>query len=175
VLDVIYISRRTYRYHPFPKPTNNYITYKQTTQNRNNSALCQPHTIIRIPVRIQCPSGHRISLTGTASNSKGEDEDHDLRTTVKSGRGQEVVLPEPSGPILAEVVLGEDGEEEGGEDGGVDTDGEVAKRPAEDGGDDLVGAELGPLLVDEPEGDGNGETDDDGEGHDLGLGEAVRE
>lgn len=53
---------------------------------------------------------------------------------------EEVVLPEPSGTVLAEVVLREHRKAEGGEDRGVNSDGQVSEGPAEDGGDDVVGS-----------------------------------
>jgi hypothetical protein len=52
-----------------------------------------------------------------------------LRATVERRREQEVVLAEPARSVAPEVELGEYGEQEGREDGGVDPDGQVAERP----------------------------------------------
>jgi len=80
-----------------------------------------------------------MNRSATATNCEGEHEHHDLSSTVQGSAGQEVVLSEPSWSVLAEVVLREDGEEESGEYGRVDTDGEISEGPAEDGSDDTVG------------------------------------
>ena len=90
-----------------------------------------------------------------------------MSSTIESSRHQEVVLAEPRGPILAKVILGEDSHAEGGEDGTVDADREVAKGPAENGSNDLVCAELGESLVNEPERERDSESDQDTEWHNL--------
>jgi hypothetical protein len=113
-----------------------------------------------------------------------------LRATVKRGREQEVVLAEPARSVAPEVELGEYGEQEGREDGGVDPDGQVAERPcgetnnqvefvklkergrrtAKNGRDDVVGAEFGEEPVRDPERNGYSETDQDGEWDNLWKG-----
>ena len=58
------------------------------------------------------------------------------------------------------------GDEHGGEDGRVDTDGEVTKAPAGDRGDELVEAPFREESVGKVEGKGNEETDNDRDGND---------
>jgi len=129
--------------------------------------LCQSHAIVRVALRIKSPVRHVDHLSAPTTDSEGVNEHHDLSPTVQSSREQEVVLPEPPGAVDTEVVLREHGKTKGGEDGRVNTDAEVSEGPAHDGSDDLVGADLGPLLVDEPEGKGDGETNKDGQRDDT--------
>ena len=85
---------------------------------------------------------HRRRSPRRAANCEGVHKDHDLRAAVERGRKQEVILPEPARAVLAEVVLGEDGEEEGHEDAGVDADAQDAELGGQDGREDLVEAEF---------------------------------
>jgi hypothetical protein len=111
-------------------------------------------------------------------------KDHELRSAIESSRKKVIVLAEPGSAVSAEVELGEEGDEHCREDGRVDSDGEVAEGPAHlereavpeydedestrerqahDGSNDLISLELGCELMDDPEGDGDKETDDDGD------------
>lgn len=95
--------------------------------------------------------GHFDNSSTAPTNSKGEHEDHDLCSTIQSRGHKEVVLAEPPWPVSAQVVLREHGQAEGCEDGTVDTNVEVAKSPAQDGGNDLVCIDSWPFLMNEPE------------------------
>ena len=90
---------------------------------------------------------HRRRTSRSTANCERIHEDHDLRAAIERGRKQEVILPEPARAVLAEVVLGEDGEEEGHEDAGVDADAQDAQLGGQDGREDLVEAEFWPAPV----------------------------
>jgi hypothetical protein len=77
----------------------------------------------------QSPIREICNLAASTPNGKGEHEHHDLSSTVQRGREQEVVFPEPSGTVAPEVVLREDSQAEGGEDGAVNTDAKITKGP----------------------------------------------
>lgn len=70
-----------------------------------------------------------MNRSTASTDSESVDKDHDLSSTVESRGHEEVVLSEPSRSVLAEVVLREYGEHEGGEYGAVDSDTEVSKGP----------------------------------------------
>jgi hypothetical protein len=136
----------------------------------------------------QCPEWHISNLAASTSDSERKDEDHDLGTSIESSGQEEVVLPEPPRSELAQVVLREYGQHKGGENRAVDSNAQVAdspyvpcfrqhksrrkevcrmKRTAKNWRDDLVSLGFGPLLVDEPEWDGNCKADKDGKRNNL--------
>ena len=119
----------------------------------------------------QSPQREIDGLPTSTSNSESENEDHDLSSSIESGRHQEVVLAEPCRPIPAQVVLGKDSHAEGGEDGTIDADGEISEGPAKNRGDDLVRAELGELLVNKPERERDGKSNQDTERYNLQNGQ----
>ena len=58
----------------------------------------------------QSPFGERSYSAAATSDSKRIYENHNLSASVESRTEQEVILPEPSSPILAEIPLRKEGE-----------------------------------------------------------------
>ena len=112
----------------------------------------QPLAVIKVASRVESPIGEVDDLARATADGEGEHEDHDLSSSVQCSGHEEVVLAEPTGAVATEVVLREDGNAEGREHGRVNTDTEVAERPAQNWRDDGVGSEFWELQVDKPEG-----------------------
>jgi len=68
--------------------------------------------------------------------------------------------------VNTEVILREYSQAEGGEDGAVDSDAQVAKSPAKNGSNDFVGTEFREVAVGNPEWERDKETNEDREGDD---------
>jgi len=68
---------------------------------------------VNVRVRVSCPNWERSSSPTSAENREGENEHHNLRTTVQRRGDNIVVLDEELGPLPAEIELREesDGEE----------------------------------------------------------------
>lgn len=77
----------------------------------------------------QGPEWHVRDLAASTTHSEGEHEDHDLSSSVQSGREEEVVLPEPSRAVLPQIVLREDCKAECRKHGAVDSDAQISKGP----------------------------------------------
>jgi hypothetical protein len=72
-------------------------------------------------------------FSATTEHSKGQDEDHDLGTTIERRRSDIVVLDEELGILPSQIPLSEESEEEENTNGRVDTDEQVAHLPKNDG------------------------------------------
>ena len=67
-------------------------------------------------------SRERMFGTTTTKDSKGENEDTNLGTSVQGGRDNVIVFVEELGMVATEPELGGEPEQEVREDGGVDAD-----------------------------------------------------
>lgn len=97
------------------------------TQPKTPPSLSQPLAVVVVDAaaldqRVQCPVREVDSLACSSEDGERSDEDHKLGSAVEAGREQVVVLAEPRSAVHAEVVLREEGNKHGREDGGVDSD-----------------------------------------------------
>jgi hypothetical protein len=104
----------------------------------------------------------RNGLATATENRKRQDEHHDLGSAIQSRGNDIIVLDEEYGVALPEPPLGNEAEQEIHEDGGVDADEEVAHVPTDDGQIDVSPENVGSVSVDDPEGEGDGETNEVG-------------
>jgi hypothetical protein len=104
----------------------------------------------------------RNGLATATENRKRQDEHHNLGSAIQSRGNNIIVLDEEDWVTLSEPPLGHEAEQEIHEDGGVDADEEVAHVPADDGQIDVSPENVGSVSVDDPEGEGDGETNEVG-------------
>ena len=102
----------------------------------------------------------RSGSTAGAKHSKGQDEDHDLGTTVQSRRNDVVVLDEELGVLLPQIPLGEETQEEEHADGRVDTNKQITHLPEDDGRVDVSKRWMRVKAIGEPKGDWDDKTDE---------------
>jgi len=111
-----------------------------------------------------------VSFTTTTKDGKGKDENNDLNAATNGGGDDHVPLGEQHCALTTQVGLGKEAPEEVGEEGGVDSDGEPARPSRNDGRVDLVEAQLGEVLVRQPEWNRGDEPDCQADGHhDVGT------
>jgi len=137
---------------PAPKYTTHFSFLRARNDNLTVSGIV--HAVINIATGWVTPPRWEWSRDTTgACNGKGEQEDHDLGSTVQRGGDEVVPLDEFQWLVLSEVELSEEADDEVDPDGRVDTNNEVSKVPEDDGkiqvAEDLL---LGPDLGGEVKG-----------------------
>lgn len=111
-----------------------------------------------------------MSDTATSSNCKGENEHHNLSTSIHSGGDKVVVLDEELWVVLAEVELRKVGDQEESGKGAVDSDEEVAHEPENDRRVEISPGLLSGNLVHDVGGKWDEEADQEGKGDPFVLG-----
>jgi len=109
---------------------------------------------------ITSPNRERPGCTTATKHGKGQDEDHDLGSTVQSRGHDVVVLDEELGALLSQIPLSEEAKEIEDAEGGVDADEEEAHLPEDDGCVDVSECGMWVVAVGEPEGNWDGESDE---------------
>jgi hypothetical protein len=89
----------------------------------------------------------------TTEHSKGQNEDHDLGTTIERCRSNIVVLDEEFGVLSPQIPLSEETEEEEHADSRVDADEQIAHLPKYDGRVNVSPRRVWIEAVHEPEWD----------------------
>jgi hypothetical protein len=118
--------------------------------------LAYPFIPFGISRRINSREGS--SRSTATENSKGQNEHHDLRSTIQSRGDNVVVLDKELRALPPQVVLGEETEGEEHRDGRVDTDKEVTHLPQDDRGVDVPECCVRIKAIGEPKGNRDKET-----------------
>ena len=101
-------------------------------------------------------------LATATENSKRQNEHHNLGSAIQSRGNNIIVLDEEYWVTLSDPPLCNEAEQEIHEDGGVDANEEVAHVPTDDGQVDVSPENVGSISVDDPEGEGDGKTNEVG-------------
>lgn len=126
------------------------------------------HTIINIPINVIPPiTRERDGLATRAKEHKRHNENHNLSTTIQSRTEDVIKLQKPFGLVAAQVVLGPEGDDEEGDDGGVDARDEPPDVPADDGHVEVIEAGLWEEAMQDVAWQGREEADYEAEGHPL--------
>lgn len=94
--------------------------------------------------------------------SECQDEHHDLSSTIQGGGNNVVVLDEEDWIVLSDIPLRNETQREVHSDRRVDANKEVTHIPEDDGQVNVSPEDMGPVSVDEPEGQRNGKADEIG-------------
>lgn len=105
-----------------------------------------------------------MSCATATKDCKCKNEHDDLDSSPDGGGDNHGPLGELHWAKSPQVALGEETPQEVRQEGRVDADGQPSHPGADDVGVDAVQAELGPVLVREPEREGHEETDDQTDG-----------
>lgn len=129
------------------------------------------HAVIVIPIAIVPPvRRERMRTSAPPLHRKGEYEHNDLCSTVHRRREDIIILDKPLRMVRPNVPLGREADEEIGENGGVDADTKPADIVGYDGGVPVPETGSGEQAVEQVEGKGDHEADEEGESDPLVTG-----
>lgn len=129
------------------------------------------HAVIVIPIAVVPPvRRERMRTSAPPLHRKGEYEHNDLCSTVHRRREDIVILDKPLRMVRSDVPLGREADKEIGEDGGVDADTKPTDIVSHDGGVPVPEPRSGEQAVEQVEGKGDHEADEEGEGDPLVTG-----